>query len=253
WHFTIRGPPSTAFEGGRYHGRITLPPEYPFKPPSIALLTPSGRFEAWGIRTIITALIAFFPTKADGALAGLDYSAAERQKLAKASLQWRCGICMSDALPKAGENEESLPPPPSELRFYHAPAPSAAPPSPAAEACSGKSSSHGPSDHVLEATCPTPNGAASSTLEESCGGEGEGSVAGEQPSLKAGQIAAEKEPSMKACEQRAGEPEPRHSAESSGRVHASRTAGTNSLDLLAAAIFVAIVALLTRKLLTEAE
>lgn len=186
---------------------------------------------------------------------------------------------MSDALPKAGENEESLPPPPSELRFYHAPAPSAAPPSPAAEACSGKSSSHGPSDHVLEATCPTPNGAASSTLEESCGGEGEGSVAGEQPSLKAGQIAAEKEPSMKACEQRAGEvtassclapvpsphrpshgsdglsdqPEPRHSAESSGRVHASRTAGTNSLDLLAAAIFVAIVALLTRKLLTEAE
>ena len=82
WHFTIRGPPGTAFEGGRYHGRITLPPEYPFKPPSIALLNASGRFEvgkkiclsvsahhpehwqpAWGIRTIITALIAFFPTK----------------------------------------------------------------------------------------------------------------------------------------------------------------------------------------------
>ena len=71
WHFTIRGPPGTAFEGGRYHGRITLPPEYPFKPPSIALLNKSGRFEvgkkiclsvsshhpeqwqpAWGIRTL---------------------------------------------------------------------------------------------------------------------------------------------------------------------------------------------------------
>ena len=82
WHFTIRGPPGTAFEGGRYHGRITLPPEYPFKPPSIALLNASGRFSvgkkicltvsayhpehwqpAWGIRTIITALIAFFPSK----------------------------------------------------------------------------------------------------------------------------------------------------------------------------------------------
>ena len=78
WHFTIRGPPGTAFEGGRYHGRITLPPEYPFKPPSITLLNASGRFTvgkkiclsvsahhpehwqpAWGIRTIITALIAF--------------------------------------------------------------------------------------------------------------------------------------------------------------------------------------------------
>ena len=28
WHFTIRGPPGTAFDGGRYHGRITLPPEF---------------------------------------------------------------------------------------------------------------------------------------------------------------------------------------------------------------------------------
>ena len=98
WHFTIRGPPGTAFEGGRYHGRITLPPEYPFKPPSIALLNPNVRFTvgkkvclsvsahhpehwqpAWGVRTIITALMGFFPTKADGALAGLDYSDEERR------------------------------------------------------------------------------------------------------------------------------------------------------------------------------
>lgn len=39
WHFTIRGPPQTAFEGGVYHGRIILPSEYPFKPPSIIFLT----------------------------------------------------------------------------------------------------------------------------------------------------------------------------------------------------------------------
>lgn len=30
-HFTVRGPPETAFEGGLYHGRILLPPEYPLK------------------------------------------------------------------------------------------------------------------------------------------------------------------------------------------------------------------------------
>lgn len=39
WHFTIRGPPDTEFEGGIYHGRIILPSDYPLKPPSIIVLT----------------------------------------------------------------------------------------------------------------------------------------------------------------------------------------------------------------------
>lgn len=39
WHFTIRGPEDTSFAGGRYHGRILLPSEYPFKPPDIMLIT----------------------------------------------------------------------------------------------------------------------------------------------------------------------------------------------------------------------
>lgn len=42
WHFTVQGPPSTDFEGGVYHGRILLPPEYPMKPPNIILLTVSN-------------------------------------------------------------------------------------------------------------------------------------------------------------------------------------------------------------------
>lgn len=53
WHFTIRGPEETEFDGGYYHGVITLPSSYPFKPPYIIFLTvrplifndqPSGRF-----------------------------------------------------------------------------------------------------------------------------------------------------------------------------------------------------------------
>lgn len=39
WHFTIRGPSDTAFDGGIYHGSILLPQDYPFKPPNIVLLT----------------------------------------------------------------------------------------------------------------------------------------------------------------------------------------------------------------------
>jgi ubiquitin-conjugating enzyme E2 J1 len=39
WHFTIRGPDDTPFQGGIYHGRILLPAEYPFKPPNIVFLT----------------------------------------------------------------------------------------------------------------------------------------------------------------------------------------------------------------------
>ena len=42
WHFTILGPQGTDYEGGRYHGRILLPTEYPMKPPSIIFLTVSS-------------------------------------------------------------------------------------------------------------------------------------------------------------------------------------------------------------------
>lgn len=112
WHFTIRGAPDTDFAGGIYHGRILLPPEYPFKPPNIVFLTPSGRFEcgvkvclsfsahhpelwqpAWGIRLILEALISFLPTPADGAIGALDWTSEERKKLAKESVKFRCPVC----------------------------------------------------------------------------------------------------------------------------------------------------------------
>ncbi|XP_015606303.1 ubiquitin-conjugating enzyme E2 J1 [Cephus cinctus] len=112
WHFTVHGPPSTDFEGGIYHGRILLPPEYPMKPPNIILLTPNGRFEinkkiclsisghhpetwqpSWSIRTALLALIAFMPTPGNGTIGSLDYSTEERQQLAKRSLKWQCDSC----------------------------------------------------------------------------------------------------------------------------------------------------------------
>ncbi|KAG8063662.1 hypothetical protein GUJ93_ZPchr0003g18306 [Zizania palustris] len=101
WQFAILGPRDSEFEGGIYHGRIQLPSDYPFKPPSFMLLTPSGRFEvqkkiclsisnyhpehwqpSWSVRTALVALIAFMPTNPGGALGSLDYKKEDRRALA---------------------------------------------------------------------------------------------------------------------------------------------------------------------------
>ncbi|XP_057420330.1 ubiquitin-conjugating enzyme E2 32-like [Lotus japonicus] len=115
WQFAIRGPGDTEFEGGIFHGRIQLPAEYPFKPPSFMLLTPNGRFEtqtkiclsisnhhpehwqpSWSVRTALVALIAFMPTNPNGALGSLDYKKEERRALA---------IKSREASPKFGTPE----------------------------------------------------------------------------------------------------------------------------------------------------
>lgn len=112
WHFTIRGPADSEFNGGIYHGRIILPPEYPMKPPSIIVLTPNGRFEthtkiclsisghhpeswqpSWSIRTALLAIIGFMPTHGAGAMGSLDYTPEERKRLAKKSLEYKCPVC----------------------------------------------------------------------------------------------------------------------------------------------------------------
>uniref|UniRef100_A0A3Q3A6D6 Ubiquitin-conjugating enzyme E2 J1 n=1 Tax=Kryptolebias marmoratus TaxID=37003 RepID=A0A3Q3A6D6_KRYMA len=112
WHFSVRGPPDSDFDGGIYHGRIVLPPEYPMKPPSIILLTPNGRFEvgkkiclsisghhpetwqpSWSIRTALIAIIGFMPTKGEGAIGSLDYTPEERRALAKKSQDFCCESC----------------------------------------------------------------------------------------------------------------------------------------------------------------
>ncbi|KZP11125.1 UBC-like protein [Athelia psychrophila] len=78
WNFLIRGPPDSPFAGGEYHGVLLFPAEYPFKPPGIKMITPSGRFQpdrricfsmsdfhpgswnpAWSCATILTGLLSF--------------------------------------------------------------------------------------------------------------------------------------------------------------------------------------------------
>lgn len=112
WHFTVKGPSDTPFQGGRYHGRIVFPPEYPMKPPSIIMLTENGRFSvstklclsisnfhpeswepSWSIRTVLMAIIAYMPMHGEGAIGSLDCTAVERAKLAARSSGYRCRDC----------------------------------------------------------------------------------------------------------------------------------------------------------------
>ncbi|VDO97447.1 unnamed protein product [Soboliphyme baturini] len=78
WHYVIEGPPNTPYDGGFYYGKLVFPSEYPFKPPSIYILTPNGRFHTntrlclsisdfhpdtwnpgWSVGTILTGLLSF--------------------------------------------------------------------------------------------------------------------------------------------------------------------------------------------------
>ncbi|XP_051957095.1 ubiquitin-conjugating enzyme E2 J2-like [Xyrauchen texanus] len=78
WHYVVRGPEKTPYKGGYYHGKLMFPPEFPFKPPSIYMITPNGRFScntrlclsisdyhpdtwnpAWSVSAILTGLLSF--------------------------------------------------------------------------------------------------------------------------------------------------------------------------------------------------
>ena len=79
WYFIIFGLDDHPWKGGFYMGKIDFPDKYPFEPPTIMLITDSGRFktnfgiclaisnhhpESWNpsysVRNIILGLITFF-------------------------------------------------------------------------------------------------------------------------------------------------------------------------------------------------
>ncbi|KAJ3105259.1 Ubiquitin-conjugating enzyme E2 6 [Phlyctochytrium planicorne] len=78
WHYVIEGPSDTPYVDGEYHGKIVFPSDYPFKPPSIQMITPNGRFEVnqrlclsmsdyhpetwspgWSVSSVLTGLLSF--------------------------------------------------------------------------------------------------------------------------------------------------------------------------------------------------
>ncbi|KAK9460750.1 ubiquitin-conjugating enzyme/RWD-like protein [Lipomyces oligophaga] len=106
WHYVITGPPETPYEGGQYHGTLTFPSDFPFRPPSIRMITPSGRFQtntrlclsmsdfhpdtwttSWSVSTILVGLLSFM-TSDELTTGGLNTPAPERRRLAEMSKEW---------------------------------------------------------------------------------------------------------------------------------------------------------------------
>ena len=78
WHYVLEGPPDTVYAGGVYHGMLKFPPEYPYAPPSIIMVTKNGRFKTdrrlclsmsdfhpetwnpmWSVSSILSGLFSF--------------------------------------------------------------------------------------------------------------------------------------------------------------------------------------------------
>ncbi|EJD48248.1 UBC-like protein [Auricularia subglabra TFB-10046 SS5] len=164
WYFIVRGPPDSPYHGGEYLGQIMFPSEYPFKPPGIKMITPSGRFQpdrkicfsmsdfhpgswnpAWSVATILTGLLSFMLSDeiTTGSVTTTD---ADKRLYASRSHAWNlqhkrfrdmfpdyCTEQVKD-LPNMAQKERGIPPAPPAAPAQPATPATAAPPSTAAPA-----------------------------------------------------------------------------------------------------------------------
>ncbi|KAG5354723.1 Ubiquitin-conjugating enzyme E2 6 [Yarrowia sp. B02] len=107
WYYVIQGPPDTDYEGGQYLGKVVFPSGYPYAPPNIRMLTPSGRFlpdtrlclsisdyhpeswnPSWGMGTIMTGLLSFMTGSEHSTGCDTATNSFGRKKLAAESHSW---------------------------------------------------------------------------------------------------------------------------------------------------------------------
>ncbi|CCD22323.1 E2 ubiquitin-conjugating protein UBC6 NDAI_0A01650 [Naumovozyma dairenensis CBS 421] len=106
WHYIITGPPDTPYDGGQYHGTLTFPNDYPYKPPAIRMITPNGRFKentrlclsmsdyhpdtwnpGWSVSTILNGLLSFM-TGNEATTGSITTTDAQKRKLASQSVNF---------------------------------------------------------------------------------------------------------------------------------------------------------------------
>eukprot|EP00483_Globobulimina_turgida_P001582 UN01584 len=108
WHYVLKGPSETDYEQGFYHGVLKFPSDYPYKPPSIMLFTPNGRFQIntkiclsnsdfhpeswspfWSVSNILTGFVSFMTEESHG-MGSISSNSYHRKLLAKQSLRFNC-------------------------------------------------------------------------------------------------------------------------------------------------------------------
>lgn len=108
WHYVLEGSEGTPFAGGYYYGKIKFPPEYPYKPPGIRMITPNGRFMTerkiclsmsdfhpeswnpmWSVSSILTGLLSFMMDNSP-TTGSVNTPTSDKQRLAKSSLSFNC-------------------------------------------------------------------------------------------------------------------------------------------------------------------
>lgn len=106
WHYVIKGPEDSPYFGGYYHGTLLFSKEFPFKPPSIYMITPNGRFKtnkrlclsisdfhpdtwnpAWSVATILTGLLSFM-LETTPTLGSCESTVYEKRRYARQSLEF---------------------------------------------------------------------------------------------------------------------------------------------------------------------
>lgn len=106
WHYVVTGPKGSLYEDGVYHGIVRFPPSYPYKPPSILMITPNGRFKTdsrlclsmsdfhpetwnplWNVGSILAGLLSFM-LETSPTYGSIETTEATKRKLASESLAW---------------------------------------------------------------------------------------------------------------------------------------------------------------------
>ena len=106
WRYVFRGPKDSPYQGGYYHGKLVFPTEFPFKPPAIYMITPSGRFHpntrlclsisdyhpeswnpAWTVSAVLVGLLSFM-TEDQHTTGSISTSKTQKVTYATASLDF---------------------------------------------------------------------------------------------------------------------------------------------------------------------
>merc|ERR1712018_222813 len=127
WHYVVTGPPDSPYQGGFYHGKLVFPAEFPFKPPSIYMITPNGRFKtdtrlclsisdyhpdtwnpAWSVATILTGLLSFMLEKSP-TLGSIETPDSVKRKLAASSHEFNLkDRTFCELFPQAAEKSRQI-------------------------------------------------------------------------------------------------------------------------------------------------